>query len=61
MNMMTEVDILLIKQIDLKYLTKIKKLFYLLALEGPKAPNISNLLKISTQAVLRYELYQESC
>ena len=27
MNMMTEVDILLIKQIDLKYLTKIKKLF----------------------------------
>ena len=28
MNMMTEVDILLIKQIDLKYLTKIKKLFY---------------------------------
>ena len=43
--MMTEVDILLIKQIDLKYLTKIKKLFYLLALEGPKAPNISNLAK----------------
>lgn len=27
MNMMTEVDILLIKQIELKYLTKIKKLF----------------------------------
>ncbi|MCR5362507.1 MAG: AAA family ATPase [Bacteroidales bacterium] len=49
MNMMTEVDILLIKQIELKYLTKIKKLFYLLALGGPKAPNISNLAKdIST-------------
>lgn len=45
MNMMTEVDILLIKQIELKYLTKIKKLFYLLALDGPKAPNISNLAK----------------
>ena len=43
MNMMTEVDILLIKQIELKYLTKIKKLFYLLAVEGSKAPNISNL------------------
>ncbi len=43
MNMMTEVDILLIKQIELKYLTKIKKLFYMLALEGPKAPNISKL------------------
>lgn len=45
MNMMTEVDILLIKQIDLKYLTKIKRLFYLLALEGPKAPNVSKLAK----------------
>ena len=45
MNMMTEVDILLIKQIELKYLTKIKKLFYLLALKGTKAPNISNLAK----------------
>src|SRR5574344_2648064 len=33
MNMMTEVDILLIKQIELKYLTKIKKLFYLLAVD----------------------------
>lgn len=45
MNMMTEVDILLIKQIELKYLTKIKKLFYLLAVNGPKAPNISQLAK----------------
>ena len=43
MNMMTEVDILLIKQIELKYLTKIKKLFYQLAEEGPKAPNVSKL------------------
>ena len=43
MNMMTEVDILLIKQIDLKYLTKIKKLFYLLSLNPTKAPNISQL------------------
>lgn len=32
MNMMTEVDILLIKQIELKYLSKIKKLFYQLAI-----------------------------
>lgn len=45
MNMMTEVDILLIKQIELKYLTKIKNLFYLLALEGNKAPNVSTLAK----------------
>ena len=57
MNMMTEVDILLIKQIDLKYLTKIKKLFYLLAVEGPKAPNISNLaheIQTSRATVMNY-------
>lgn len=43
MNMMIEVDILLLKQIELKYLSKIKKLFYLLAVAGPKAPNVSQL------------------
>ena len=60
MNMMTEVDILLIKQIELKYLTKIKKLFYLLALEGPKSPNISNLTKeinTSRATVMNYIKY----
>lgn len=60
MNMTTEVDILLIKQIDLKYLTKIKKLFYLLALEGPKAPNISNLacaIETSRATVMNYIKY----
>lgn len=60
MNMMTEVDILLIKQIDLKYLTKIKKLFYLLAVEGIHAPNISQLAeKIDTSraTVMNYIKY----
>lgn len=60
MNMMTEVDILLIKQIELKYLTKIKKLFYLLAVEGPKAPNISNLadeIQTSRATVMNYIKY----
>lgn len=60
MNMMTEVDILLIKQIELKYLTKIKKLFYLLALQGPKAPNISNLagdIETSRATVMNYIKY----
>lgn len=60
MNMMTEVDILLIKQIDLKYLTKIKKLFYLLALEGAKTPNISNLaeeIDTSRATVMNYIKY----
>lgn len=60
MNMMTEVDILLIKQIELKYLTKIKTLFYLLALEGPKLPNISNLAKeinTSRATIMNYIKY----
>lgn len=60
MNMMTEVDILLIKQIELKYLTKIKKLFYLLALSGPKAPNISKLaddIETSRATVMNYLKY----
>ena len=43
MNMMVEVDILLIKHIELKYLSKIKKLLYMLAVDGPKAPNVSQL------------------
>jgi predicted AAA+ superfamily ATPase len=58
--MMTEVDILLIKQIELKYLTKIKKLFYLLAVSGPQAPNVSSLAKeieTSRATVMNYIKY----
>ena len=60
MNMMTEVDILLIKQIELKYLTKIKKLFYLLAVDGPQAPNVSQLandIETSRATVMNYIKY----
>ena len=60
MNMMTEVDILLIKQIELKYLTKIKKLFYELAEEGPKTPNVSKLaqdIETSRATVMNYIKY----
>ena len=61
MNMMTEVDILLIKQIELKYLTKIKKLFYQIAEEGSsKAPNISKLaqdIETSRATVMNYIKY----
>lgn len=60
MNMTTEVDILLIKQIDLKYLTKIKKLFYLLAVEGIHTPNISQLaeqIDTSRATVMNYIKY----
>jgi uncharacterized protein len=42
-NMMIEVDILFIKQIDLKYLARIKKLFYLLGMEGITSPNVTKL------------------
>ncbi len=60
MNMMIEVDILFIKQIELKYLTKIKKLFYLLALEGIKTPNITTMAKevaTSRATVMNYIKY----
>ena len=60
MNMMIEVDILLIKQIDLKYLTKIKKLLYLLATGGTGAPNVSQLasdMQTSRATVMNYIEY----
>lgn len=60
MNMMTEVDILFIKQIELKYLVKIKKLFYLLAMQGPIAPNVSQLaqqINTSRATVMNYIKY----
>ncbi|MGL4852617.1 MAG: ATP-binding protein [Phocaeicola sp.] len=60
MNMMVEVDILLIKQIELKYLAKIKKLLYLLAVDGPVAPNVSQLaseIQTSRATVMNYIKY----
>lgn len=60
MNMMIEVDILLIKQIELKYLSKIKKLFYLLAQNGIQPLNISTLAKeieTSRATVMNYIKY----
>ena len=44
-NSMLEVDILFIKQIDVKYLPRLKKLLYLLALGSGGSPNVSNLAK----------------
>jgi predicted AAA+ superfamily ATPase len=60
MNMMIEVDILLIKQIELKYLSRIKKLLYLLAVDGPSAPNVSQLaseIQTSRATVMNYIKY----
>ena len=60
MNMMIEIDILLIKQIEQKYLSKIKKLLYLLAVDGPVAPNVSQLateIQTSRATVMNYIKY----
>ena len=60
MNMMLEVDILLIKQIDIQYLAKIRKLLYLLAIKMPCAPNVSQYSKdieTSRATVMNYIKY----
>ena len=58
--MMIEVDILLIKQIELKYLSKIKRLLYLLAMEPTQTPNVSQLaadIQTSRATVANYIKY----
>lgn len=60
MNMMIEVDILLIKQIEQKYLSRIKKLFYMLAVGDTGTPNVSQLSVdslISRATVMNYIKY----
>lgn len=60
MNMMMEVDILLIQQIELKYLSKIKKLLYMLASDSHTSPNVSSLaeeIEMSRATVMNYIKY----
>lgn len=60
MNMTIEVDVLLIKQIELKYLPKIRELLYLLGIDAPCAPNVSKLsneIDISRATVMNYIKY----
>lgn len=60
MNTAMEVDILLVKQVEQKCLTKIKKLFYLLAVEDKRSPNVSHLAKeigVSRATVMNYIKY----
>lgn len=45
MNMMLEVDVLYIKQIEQSYLPKLRRLLYLLAVNAPCTPNVSQLSK----------------
>lgn len=60
MNMTMEVDILLIKQIDLKYLSKIRKLLYLIMQCAPCTLNVSQLsveIETSRSTVMNYIKY----
>lgn len=62
MNMMIEVDILFTKQIELKYLARLKKLLYLLAISDAASPNISRLAEeigTSRATVMNYLKYLE--
>ncbi|MGC3979147.1 MAG: AAA family ATPase [Paludibacteraceae bacterium] len=60
MNMMLEVDILLIKQIDIKYLSKIRKLLYIILENSPSSLNVSQLsdeIETSRLTVMNYIKY----
>ncbi len=60
LNMMLEVDILLIKQIDLKYLSKIRKLVYLILANSPGPANVSQLsveIQTSRATIMNYIKY----
>ncbi len=65
MNMIMEVDILQLKQMELKYLPKIRRLFYLLAqdaINSPSSPNVSQLsteIEISRATVMHYIKYMK--
>jgi predicted AAA+ superfamily ATPase len=60
MNLMIGIDIVIIKQIELSYLSKIRKLLYLLMMSAPAAPNVSQLSKeveISRATIMNYIKY----
>ena len=60
MNMTLEVDVLFLKHIEQRYLPKIRKLFYMIALDAPCTPNVSQLSKeldISRATVMNYIKY----
>jgi len=59
-NATVEIDILGLKQIELKYLPKIKKLLYLLSVNSPALPNVSRLsteIETSRATVMNYIKY----
>jgi predicted AAA+ superfamily ATPase len=59
-NMMLEFDILSVNQMEISYLSKIRKLLYLLSMNNGKAPNISSLseeIATSRTTVMNYIKY----
>jgi predicted AAA+ superfamily ATPase len=60
MNMTLEVDVLYIRQIEQRYLPKLRKLLYLISLDAPCTPNVSRLSKaldMSRATVMNYIKY----
>ncbi len=60
MNMTLEVDVLIIRQIEQRFLHKLRKLLYLLGQRAPSTPNISNMAKeidTSRATVMNYMNY----
>lgn len=62
MNMMVEVDILFNKQVELKYVPRLNRMLYMLAIEGGGTTNISHLAEAigtSRATVMNYLKYLE--
>lgn len=62
MNMMVEVDILFNKQVELKYIPRINRLLYILAIEGGSTTNVSRMAEAigtSRATVMNYLKYLE--
>lgn len=60
MNLMLEIDITLLKKIELKYLPKLRQLLYLISQDSPSAPNVSKLssqISTSRATVTNYIKY----
>ncbi len=59
-NLALEIDIPYINQIELKYLSKLRKLLHIIALETPLSPNVSKLatdIEASRATVMNYLRY----
>lgn len=59
-NLILEVDITYINQIEIKYIHKLRKLLYLLAINAPFQPNVSKLsndVEVSRATIMNYLKY----